>query len=272
MTSTGGLLRTTMLGAGLAAMLALAGCSGGGLSGFTTSDTTATATTTAGLATATPPTPDQLTDEQLKLEPIEHPTKADLALAGPLGDRSLGNPNAPVTVIEYASLTCPYCRKFHTDVFDQIKKTYIDTGKVHWILREFPIGHTSGAAWIVNRCAPAKDYFKLYDTFMRNQAEWVSLEVRPGVIASVAAKAGMDRKGFDACWNHPETDKALRWVKARARQLGVSGTPTFFIGTTKVRAVPTAAEFGEMVDAEIRQPGTSLQVAIARQLVPKPAL
>lgn len=254
------------------AALALSGCSGAPAVGnlTTTADTTVTAQSAAGAIA--PATPDQLTEEQLKLEPIERPTAADLAQAGPLGDRSLGNPNAPVTVIEYASLTCPYCRKFHTEMFDQVKKAYIDTGKVHWILREFPIGHTSGAAWIVNRCAPEKDYFRLYDTFMRNQAEWVSLEVRPDVIAQVAAKAGMNRKDFDACWQDPKTDQALRWVKARARQLGVNGTPTFFIGTTKVRAVPSFADFSEMVEAEIAKPGSSYPVALAKQLVPKPAL
>jgi len=265
-------LRFGALGGCLAGLLALTGCSGAPAVGAltTTADTTTTAQATTGFIA--PGTPDLLTDEQQQLPPIEHPTVADLAVVGPLGDRSLGDPKAPVTVIEYASLTCPYCSKFHRDMFEGVKKAYIDTGKVHWILREFPIGHTSGAAWIVNRCAPEKDYFKLYDTFMRNQAEWVSLEVRPDVIAQVASKAGLDRKSFDACWQNPETDKALRWVKARARQLGVSGTPTFFIGTTKVRAVPTVAEFSELVDAELRQPGSSLQIAIARQLVPKPAL
>ena len=264
------LLRPVASACGLAALLMLSACSGAPAVGNLTTTGDATAQTAAGYVA--PSTPDQLTDEQQKLEPIEHPTVADLALVGPLGDRSLGSPNAPVTIIEYASLTCPHCRAFHTTAFDQVKKAYIDTGKVHWILREFPIGHTSGAAWIVNRCAPEKDYFKLYDTFMRNQAEWVSLEVRPDVIAQVASKAGMTRKGFDACWQDPKTDQALRWVKGRARQLGVSGTPTFFIGTTKVRAVPSFADFSEMVEAEMRAPGSSYQVALAKQLVPKPAL
>ena len=266
-----GMGRKIALNLGLCAILALAGCAGAPATGVLSSvDSTGTTGASAGLMS--PSTPDQLTDEQQQLPPIEHPSKADLALIGPLGDRFLGRPDAPVTIIEYASLTCPHCRAFHTGVFDQVKRAFIDTGKVKWVLREFPIGHTSGAAWIVNRCAPEKDYFRLYDTFMRNQAEWVSLEVRPDVIAQVAAKAGMNRKGFDACWQDPKTDQALRWVKARARQLGVSGTPTFFIGTTKVRAVPSFADFSEMVEAEIRAPGSSYQVALAKQLAPKPAL
>ena len=250
-------------------LLALAGCAGApNLATATSSDTTSaviSATESAGSAT-----PDQLTADQSQLAPIEHPTKADLAVAGPLGDRFLGKADAPLTIYEYASLTCPHCRAFHLQDFDQVKRTYIDTGKVRWVLREFPIGHTSGAAWIVNRCAPEKDYFKLYDTFMRHQSEWVSLEIRPDAIAAVAQKAGLSRKDFDACWNDPRTEQGLRWVKARARQLGVSGTPTFFIGETKVRAVPSVEDFSAMVEAELRSPGASMAVAVARSLVPKP--
>ena len=253
---------------GLSALLALAGCSA-----YPTVVTTAS-TTTSGAITATtgfvsPSTPDQLSSDQQQLPAIEHPTKADLAIAGPLGDRALGKADAPLTIYEYASLTCPHCSAFHKQVFDQVKKAYIDTGKVRWVLREFPIGHTSGAAWIVNRCAPEKDYFKLYDIFMRNQSEWVSLEVRPDAIAAVAAKAGLKRGEFDACWQSAQTDQGLRWVKARARQLGVNGTPTFFIGETKVRAAPVFEDFAAMVEAELSAPGASLQVAMARNLLPK---
>jgi len=271
-----GVLRRLLSGCWLACALAVAGalggCGGSQVVGLlsTTSDATASTTTANGFVANS--TPDQLNADQQELPPIEHPTKVDLAVTGPLPDRTLGRADAPVTVIEYASLTCPHCRVFHTQFFDQVKKAYIDTGKVHWVLREFPIGHTSGAAWIVNRCAPDAMYFKLFDAFMRNQPEWVSLEVRPDAIAAVAAKAGMSRAQFDACWQNAETDKALRWGKARARQLGVSGTPTFFIGETKIRAVPSFAEFSEMVDAEIAKPGASLQIAIAKQLIPKPAL
>lgn len=254
---------------GLVAMLALAGCATSPIVGMTTtSDTTASTTGAAGFTASTP---DQLNADQQQLEPIEHPTKADLAVVGPLPDRALGRPDAPVTVIEYASLTCPHCRAFQTQYFEQVKKAFIDTGKVRWVLREFPIGHSSGAAWIVNRCAPDAMYWKLYDTFMRNQAEWVSLEVRPDAIAAVAAKAGMTRAQFDACWNNPTADAGLRWVKARGRQLGVTGTPTFFIGETKVRAVPSFEDFGAMIEAELKAPGSSLQVAVARGLVAKPA-
>ena len=265
----GGLDRGMVYVAGLLAMFGLAGCSGLPALGTTASTTDVGGATSASGFLSPTSALSMAADEPLPV--IEHPAKADLALAGPLGDRSLGKADAPLTIYEYASLTCPYCKAFHLGVFDQVKKNYIDTGKVRWVLREFPIGHTSGAAWIVNRCAPEKDYFKLYDTFIRNQAEWVSLEVRPDAIAAVAAKAGLNRQDFDACWNSAETDKGLRWVKSRARQLGVSGTPTFFIGLTKVRAAPKYEDFAAMIDAELQAPGASLQVAMARNLIPKVA-
>ena len=73
---------------------------------------------------------------------------------GPLGDREYGNRNAPVTIIEYVSLTCPYCRAYHAKVFPRIKRTYVDTGRVRYIIREFAIGQTAGAAAIVHKMRP----------------------------------------------------------------------------------------------------------------------
>ena len=96
---------------------------------------------------------------------ITNPTIDDIMKAGPLGDRSLGRADAPITIIEYASLTCPYCRKFHRTTYPTLKRKYIDTGKVRFILREFPIGRTSGTAWIVTRCAAPAKYFKLYGEY-----------------------------------------------------------------------------------------------------------
>ena len=107
---------------------------------------------------------------------------AELMKPGPLGDRALGNPNAPVTVIEYASLTCPYCRQFHTTTYPRMKKELIDTGKVRYIVREYPIGRTAGTAAIVARCAPEKDFFVLYDKFLKQQKSWTSQDVRPDAI------------------------------------------------------------------------------------------
>src|SRR5262245_17796943 len=118
---------------------------------------------------------------------------------GPLGERVLGKPNAPVTVIEYVSLTCPHCANFQKHLFPRVKKEFIDTGRVRYIVREFPIGHTSGTAAIINRCAPEDKYFFLLNQFLTRQPEWVSQEVRPDAIYAVAKSSGMTREAFDKC-------------------------------------------------------------------------
>jgi protein-disulfide isomerase len=86
------------------------------------------------------------------------PLKEQMLEPGPLGEREYGNRNALVTIIEYVSLTCPHCRNYHAKVFPQVKRHYIDTGKVRYIIREFPIGRTAGTAAIVTRCVPANKH------------------------------------------------------------------------------------------------------------------
>jgi protein-disulfide isomerase len=174
---------------------------------------------------------------------------AELMKPGSLGERVLGNPAAPNTIIEYASLTCPYCRQFHAKTFPRVKKELIDTGKVQFIMREYPIGRTAGTAAIVARCAPEKDFFTLYDKFLAQQKKWTSQDVRPDAIYAIAAQTGMTRKTFDACLTNKEIEDGLKTVKLRGREFGVSGTPTFFINGKKFRGPLTF----DQIKAEIAQ-------------------
>src|SRR5262249_50945974 len=132
-------------------------------------------------------------------EVLVNPGAAEIMAPGELPEMALGRSDAPVTIVQYASMTCPYCRKFQLETFPLLKKEYIDTGKVRYILREFPIGKQSGLATIALRCAPAEKYFVLYDKLMREQATWVSQEARPDPIFRVAAQVGMTRAQFDSC-------------------------------------------------------------------------
>lgn len=253
----------------LGAALMLAGCSnepaaGPGVIGAATADTGAGTPDTQSLAaypTASSAEPAQpvatgraaasasTTDSSTgKREVIENPTAADLALSGPLGDRVLGSASAPLTVYEFASMTCPHCRAFHEMSFEKIKKAYIDTGKVKWVIREFPIGRSSGNAWIAVRCASDDTWLKVYESLMFDQASWVSQEVRIDAIAAAAAKGGLDRGKLDACLANQQLIDGLNWVKERGRTLGVIGTPTFFIGTKQVRQVLTPEEFKAFAD------------------------
>jgi protein-disulfide isomerase len=176
------------------------------------------------------------------------PPQAELMAPGPLGERVLGKPTAPVTVIEYVSLTCPHCANFQKNLFARLKKEFIDTGKVRYIVREFPIGHTAGHAAIINRCAPEDKYFFLLNQFLTRQPEWVSQEVRPDAIYAVAKSSGMSRETFDKCLSNQTIIDGLTEVKQRGRQFGVIGTPTFFINGRKAQGEVTYDEIKALIE------------------------
>jgi protein-disulfide isomerase len=185
-------------------------------------------------------------------EVIAKPTREEILLTGTLPDMAYGRSDAPVTIVEYASLTCPYCRRFHKETFPQLKRDYIDAGKVRFILREFPIGKTSGAATVALRCAKPEKYLELYGKFLEQQGAWVSQEVRLDPIYSVAAQVGMTRPQFDACRENQAMIDALKWVKERGRTLGIIGTPNFFVEGTLVKKVLTMEDIRAMVEPLIK--------------------
>ena len=96
----------------------------------------------------------------------------ELLKPGPLGDKILGDENAPVTIVEYASMTCGHCANFHTRTWPDLKKDYIDTGKVRFIFREFPLDPVASAAFMLARCAPQDKYFEIIDVMFEQQRSW----------------------------------------------------------------------------------------------------
>lgn len=245
-----------------AALLALCACTGNELPAIGASspaETAAPAATASLLPTeATPDKPgfDPFSERPAtdvgKREVIANPPIEEVMKTGPLPEMALGRADAPVTIIQYASMTCPYCRKFDAETFPILKREYIDTGKVRYILREFPIGHQSGLATIALRCAPPAKYFTLYSKLMAQQASWVSQEVRPDPIFKVAAQVGMTRQQFDTCRQNRGMIDGLKWVKDRGRTLGIIGTPNFFIQGKLVKSVIGIKEIREMVDPHLR--------------------
>jgi len=178
------------------------------------------------------------------------PLKEQMLEPGPLGEREYGNRNAPVTIIEYASLTCPHCRNYHAKVFPKVKRQYVDTGKVRYIIREFPIGRSAGTAAIATRCAPKAKYLPMTEAFLSRQREWVSQEVRPDAIYSVAKSSGMSRAEFDKCLSNQAIIDGLTEVKQRGRKYGVIGTPTLFINGQKLQGEVTFEEVKALIQPQ----------------------
>lgn len=253
--------------AGLVVCLAIAGCANGDLSGLQTvaadGGAVAAPSDPASAYGASQPKPQPFNpfrdphDTAVGgREVIEHPTLADVTKTGSLPEMSLGRADAPVTVVKYASLTCPHCRRFQADVFPKLKRNYIDTGKVRFIIREFPIGRSSGNATIALRCAPPAKYFELYDKFLAQQGRWVSQEVRIDNIHAVARQVGLSRAAFDACLENQTLLDGLKWVKDRGRTLGIIGTPNFFIQNKLVKKVLDYGGLVALIDAELERQKT----------------
>lgn len=188
-------------------------------------------------------------------EVIANPSVAEIMKTGPLPEMSWGRADAPVAVIKYMSLTCPYCRRFQLEVFPAFKTAYIDTGKVRFIIREFPIGRASGNATIALRCAGPDKYLDLYGKFLAQQASWVSQEVRLDAIYAVTQQVGMSRPQFDQCLQNQDMISGLKWIKDRGRTLGIIGTPNFFVDGKLVKRVLSLEDLSAMVDAALAARG-----------------
>ena len=179
------------------------------------------------------------------------PNSADLMKPGPLPERTLGNANAPVTVIEYASLGCPLCGAFHKRVFPKFKTAYIDTGKVRYIYREFPIGASSALAAHAARCAPESQYFRINDKFMASRGRWNARTPDPDLIYKIVQDTGLSRTAFDSCLSNQKISDGINWVKQQGRELGVKGTPTFFINGQQVRGAMSFEEMQRVIEQHL---------------------
>jgi protein-disulfide isomerase len=192
------------------------------------------------------------------------PTKEELAETGPLPEYSV-NLGAPVTVIEYASLGCPICVQFHSDVFPRFKADYIDTGKVHYIFREFPIGASPAAAAHAVRCADKKHYFSLNEKFMARRGQWNARNPDNDLLYKIVKDTGLSRAAFDSCMAKQEIQEGVNWVKLRGRKLGVKGTPTFFINDDKIRGVLTYEEMKTIIDKHLASAANPIDPTPDRQ-------
>jgi len=156
--------------------------------------------------------------------------RADLAVAGPLGDVTLGPADAKVTIIEYASLTCSHCAAFHKETWPELKKRYIDTGKVRFTLREFPLDPLATAGFMLARCDGEGKYYPITDLLFDQQRNWAFTDKPLDALRAMMRQAGFSQEKFDACLKDQKLYDAVNAVKNRGmEQFKVDSTPTFFI-------------------------------------------
>ncbi len=170
-----------------------------------------------------------------------------LGEAGPLGDLVLGEETAPVTVIEYMSMTCPHCQNFHLTTFDAFKEKYIDTGKVRFIMREFPLDPRAAAASVLARCAPNDRSFEMIALLFETQPQWAYSDDPVTVLLNLAKQTGFTEESFNACLTNQAILDGVNWNRDRGVELGVNATPTFFINGRKESGAFGMAEWDELL-------------------------
>ena len=159
---------------------------------------------------------------------------ADLAAAGPLGEMALGPADAKVTIIEYASLTCSHCARFHKETFPELKKRYIDTGKVRFILREFPLDPLATAGFMLARCDGEAKYYPITDLLFEQQRTWAFTDKPLDALQATMRQAGFSKEKFEACLKDQKVYDGVNATRKRGEEkFKVDSTPTFFINGQK---------------------------------------
>lgn len=166
------------------------------------------------------------------------------------GEVVMGNPDAPITMVEYASLTCPHCATFHNNIFPELKEKYIKTGKVKLVFRNFIRDQLDVAVSMITRCYGPDKFFDLMDLYFLRQRQWLTQEPLPE-ISAIARTAGISRVDLDACISNTELQAHLLDMQKDGRAEGVSGTPTFFINDQQQVGPGSVELFEKIFEGEL---------------------
>ncbi|AID28832.1 DsbA family protein [Mesorhizobium loti] len=173
---------------------------------------------------------------------------AELLKPGALPDKQLGKDDAKVTIVEYASMTCPHCAHFAETTFPDLKTKYIDTGKARYILREFPFDPSAEAGFMLARCAK-DNYFPMVDVLFRQQANWVGVSNTKDALLQISKLAGFTQESFEACLTDQKLLDDVRSVQKRgANEFKVDSTPTFFINGKTYKGAMSIEEMSAIID------------------------
>jgi protein-disulfide isomerase len=180
---------------------------------------------------------------------------SDVAKPVSLPDMALGPANASVTITEFASMTCPHCAAFTETVFPKLKSEYIDTGKVRYVFREFPLDVKAAAGSMLARCIAKDDagkYFAVVDMLFRQQNDWV-MKNTTETLTRIGKQAGLSQQAVETCLKDQVLlDKITADRQFAADVLKVNSTPTFFINGEKVTGEASFEEFAKRIQAQLK--------------------
>lgn len=170
-----------------------------------------------------------------------------------LGERVLGDPNAPVTILDYSSMTCPHCARFHSETLPKIKAAYLDTGKAKLVFRDFPFDQWALRASMLARCAPAERYFPLLDVLFKGQAQWATAKDPAAALTQIGKLAGLSEDTIKACWSDQKLTDGVLAIRLEGQNKDkVESTPTFVLsgpgGSTRVEGAQPFEKFAEAID------------------------
>ncbi len=177
-------------------------------------------------------------------------TAADVAKPVSLPDMALGPKDAPVTVVEFASMTCGHCANFNETVFPKLKTEFIDTGKIRYVFREFPLDIKAAAGSMLSRCIAKDDagkYFAVVDMLFKQQNDWV-MKNTAETLTRIGKQAGLSQEQVETCLKDQALlDKIAADQKFANEVLKVNSTPTFFINGEMLRGEQTFEEFSKKI-------------------------
>ncbi|MCK5556333.1 MAG: DsbA family protein [Alphaproteobacteria bacterium] len=189
--------------------------------------------------------------QSLLAPPTATTTSSKFDVAAAIKDKVIGNENAPVTIIEYTSLTCSYCAYFSEKIRPEIKRLLIDTGKAKLIFRDFPLDNIALRGSMMARCVPENKFFSMIEVLFNNQKRWIRNKDPLVGLAQLGSLAGMDENAFKKCTQNVELETAILDVLQKAqRKYNIRATPTFVFndGAEKLTGARDVAEFVKIVD------------------------
>ena len=180
---------------------------------------------------------------------------SDVAKPVSLPDMALGSANASVTITEFASMTCPHCAAFTETVFPKLKSEYIDTGKVRYVFREFPLDVKAAAGSMLARCIAKDDsgkYFAVVDMLFKQQNDWV-MKNTTETLTRIGKQAGLSQQAVENCLKDQVLlNKITADRQFAADVLKVNSTPTFFINGEKLTGEASFEEFAKRIQAQLK--------------------